>query len=211
MRTQAGVLAARVPSAYLALHLLLWSRLCAVARERGTIHSPAHLSPCSCTADPSAVKPQEVYSHRSMNAHCFGPVVWVRNLPVQRATARYVAPHKRLPRRLSRRLCARYNGRWAASPDRAWPEPGARMKCPTCGTENPANAKFCIQCGTPLPRVCANCGAVNPAGARFCNQCGISLSSTPPAALTTPAASATSTGGARVEALPAPPAASTAT
>src|SRR5258706_1713397 len=205
MRTQAGVLAARVPSAYLALHLLPWSRLCAAARERGTIPSPAHLSPFSCPADPSAVKPQEVYSARSMNAHCFGPVVWVRNLPVQRATARYVAPHKRLPPRLSSRLCARYNGRWAASPDRAWPEHGARMKCPTCGTDNPANARFCIQCGTPLPRGCASCGAVNPAGARFCNQCGAPLATPPPAAVATPAASATSAGGVRAEALPTPP------
>ncbi len=46
------------------------------------------------------------------------------------------------------------------------------MICPNCQTPNPANAKFCIECGQPLPRICAVCGASNPPGARFCNQCG---------------------------------------
>jgi class 3 adenylate cyclase len=85
------------------------------------------------------------------------------------------------------------------------------MKCPTCGTDNPANARFCIQCGAPLPRVCASCGAVNPAGARFCNQCGAPLASAPLAAAVTPAASATSAGGGRTEVPPTLPVASTAT
>ncbi|HEX6819532.1 MAG TPA: adenylate/guanylate cyclase domain-containing protein [Ktedonobacterales bacterium] len=49
------------------------------------------------------------------------------------------------------------------------------MVCPNCSTENAANARFCIQCGQPLPRVCANCAAINPPGARFCNQCGTPL------------------------------------
>jgi class 3 adenylate cyclase len=49
------------------------------------------------------------------------------------------------------------------------------MICPNCQTSNPANAKFCIECGQPLPRVCAVCGASNPPGARFCNQCGTPL------------------------------------
>lgn len=59
------------------------------------------------------------------------------------------------------------------------------MICPNCQTDNPENARFCISCGTPLPRVCPVCGAVNPPGARFCNQCGAPLEqvSAPPASL----------------------------
>ena len=26
----------------------------------------------------------------------------------------------------------------------------ARMRCPTCGEDNPDRAKFCLECGTPL-------------------------------------------------------------
>jgi class 3 adenylate cyclase len=51
------------------------------------------------------------------------------------------------------------------------------MICPNCGTANPPHAKFCIECGHPLPRLCATCGAENPAAARFCNQCGAPLQS----------------------------------
>lgn len=49
------------------------------------------------------------------------------------------------------------------------------MICPHCQTANPEHARFCINCGQPLPRVCPTCGAVNPPGARFCNQCGAPL------------------------------------
>ena len=66
------------------------------------------------------------------------------------------------------------------------------MICPHCGAENPRNARFCNNCGRPLPRVCANCGTVNPPGARFCNQCGMPLdSAAAPAATPTPAAPST--------------------
>jgi len=49
------------------------------------------------------------------------------------------------------------------------------MMCPNCGTENATTARFCIQCGQPLPRMCPTCGAENPPVARFCNQCGTPL------------------------------------
>lgn len=49
------------------------------------------------------------------------------------------------------------------------------MICPNCSTVNPENARFCISCGQPLPRICPVCGAVNPPNARFCNQCGSPL------------------------------------
>ena len=44
--------------------------------------------------------------------------------------------------------------------------------CQNCGTENPANARFCKQCGSRLSRVCANCGNPLAEDARFCNYCG---------------------------------------
>ncbi|MDX1415533.1 MAG: AAA family ATPase [Candidatus Promineifilaceae bacterium] len=46
------------------------------------------------------------------------------------------------------------------------------MSCPNCQTENPAGAKFCYNCGTPLALSCSNCGTELPAGARFCFNCG---------------------------------------
>lgn len=49
------------------------------------------------------------------------------------------------------------------------------MICLVCQSENPADAKFCNQCGTPFARLCPNCGATNPTTARFCNNCGTRL------------------------------------
>lgn len=46
------------------------------------------------------------------------------------------------------------------------------MRCPNCANENPANAKFCFNCGTPLVQRCTNCGSELPANARFCMNCG---------------------------------------
>ncbi len=53
------------------------------------------------------------------------------------------------------------------------------MICPNCSTVNPENARYCISCGQPLPRICSVCGAVNPPNARFCNQCGSPLDTVP--------------------------------
>ena len=46
------------------------------------------------------------------------------------------------------------------------------MICPSCGTQNAAGKKFCVQCGTPLPRACASCGAPVGGDERFCGECG---------------------------------------
>src|SRR5262249_22822783 len=62
------------------------------------------------------------------------------------------------------------------------------MHCPQCQQANPLGAKFCNECGTPLPRPCHACGQVNPPQAKFCNECGTSLSGD--AAGTSPARSA---------------------
>jgi len=49
----------------------------------------------------------------------------------------------------------------------------ATVKCPKCGHENSAGAKFCTECGTKLgPATCPNCQNELPAGAKFCNECG---------------------------------------
>jgi class 3 adenylate cyclase len=46
------------------------------------------------------------------------------------------------------------------------------MKCPNCQTENPADAKFCLNCGQKFARRCTNCQSELAAGARFCSNCG---------------------------------------
>ena len=40
--------------------------------------------------------------------------------------------------------------------------------CPSCATENPPSARFCMECGAQLERRCASCGATAPPQARFC-------------------------------------------
>jgi class 3 adenylate cyclase len=47
----------------------------------------------------------------------------------------------------------------------------SRLHC-TCGTENPAGAKFCAECGEPLWRSCPACRVQVAAGAKFCAECG---------------------------------------
>jgi len=45
-----------------------------------------------------------------------------------------------------------------------------------CGAPLDPNAKFCMACGTPVPKpqggFCANCGAALAPGAKFCMECG---------------------------------------
>ena len=49
------------------------------------------------------------------------------------------------------------------------------LTCPSCGVSNPANARFCMSCGSELPRVCSRCGTANPTEAKFCIECGNEL------------------------------------
>ncbi|MEZ5599284.1 MAG: adenylate/guanylate cyclase domain-containing protein [Pseudomonadales bacterium] len=46
------------------------------------------------------------------------------------------------------------------------------MLCPGCQFDNPANMRFCGQCGTALEHLCAKCKAVVPTGFKFCGECG---------------------------------------
>src|SRR3954447_20404143 len=47
--------------------------------------------------------------------------------------------------------------------------------CATCGTQNIAGAKFCMECAAPLAAGCPNCGFVNPPNAKFCSECATPL------------------------------------
>src|SRR6516225_7233562 len=49
------------------------------------------------------------------------------------------------------------------------------MNCPSCNASVPEAAKFCSECGAPLPRACPACGHGNPASAKFCSECGAQL------------------------------------
>jgi len=46
------------------------------------------------------------------------------------------------------------------------------MECPACRHENPAQAKFRLECGARLVVSCSNCGTELPSSAKFCLECG---------------------------------------
>ena len=49
------------------------------------------------------------------------------------------------------------------------------MICGTCGSQNDAGRKFCVECGAQLAAPCPSCGTPNPGGGKFCGECGVSL------------------------------------
>jgi class 3 adenylate cyclase/tetratricopeptide (TPR) repeat protein len=51
------------------------------------------------------------------------------------------------------------------------------MRCSSCNAENPADNRFCDQCGASLGSRCPNCGKEARSGAKFCGACGHSLDS----------------------------------
>ena len=46
------------------------------------------------------------------------------------------------------------------------------MRCSRCRHDNPAQSRFCSECGARLVSACPGCGAELAAGAKFCGQCG---------------------------------------
>src|SRR5262249_57923977 len=56
------------------------------------------------------------------------------------------------------------------------------MTCPRCRTVNPPEARFCLECATPLRSHCASCAAPLPAGARFCIVCAYPVAVIPESA-----------------------------
>jgi class 3 adenylate cyclase/tetratricopeptide (TPR) repeat protein len=60
--------------------------------------------------------------------------------------------------------------------------------CPSCDTELPAGARFCLACGASQASPgCGSCGAQLPAGARFCHECGTAQPGAAPASRQQPA------------------------
>jgi class 3 adenylate cyclase len=55
------------------------------------------------------------------------------------------------------------------------------MRCPACGNENRAGAKFCRECAVPLghPASCPKCGTPSERGQKFCDSCGHRLNEAP--------------------------------
>jgi class 3 adenylate cyclase len=53
------------------------------------------------------------------------------------------------------------------------------VRCSKCGAANPADKKFCGDCGQPLANLCPKCGADNPSDKRFCGDCGTPLTPSP--------------------------------
>src|SRR5512139_439442 len=60
------------------------------------------------------------------------------------------------------------------------------MRCTSCQHENPADQKFCGECGARLRAACSVCGHSNPAGQRHCGQCGSALAQPAAASTVTP-------------------------
>ena len=59
---------------------------------------------------------------------------------------------------------------------------GDAVSCPSCGTENGADRKFCGECGSPLARACPSCGTANAPSVKFCGECGLPLDARAPSA-----------------------------
>ena len=60
-----------------------------------------------------------------------------------------------------------------------------QIQCPKCGNPVPANAKFCLECGSKIESIgademlCPKCGKKTPKG-KFCMECGARLQNTCP-------------------------------
>src|SRR2546425_3658684 len=49
------------------------------------------------------------------------------------------------------------------------------MRCPSCGVENAAGRKFCVECGGKLALSCKACGTPHAPTEKFCGECGATL------------------------------------
>src|ERR1700732_1717066 len=65
------------------------------------------------------------------------------------------------------------------------------MLCAKCNYDNPADALFCMKCGTKVENRSPACNTVNPADAKFCRKCGGALGAAATASSPSSAAAAT--------------------
>jgi class 3 adenylate cyclase/tetratricopeptide (TPR) repeat protein len=49
------------------------------------------------------------------------------------------------------------------------------VKCLTCQFENPADVRFCVECGARLESICPRCGSRSVPSFKFCGKCGYDL------------------------------------
>lgn len=47
--------------------------------------------------------------------------------------------------------------------------------CPSCSSDNPKDARNCVQCGTSLGVSCPQCSTLVASGSKFCPECGTTL------------------------------------
>ncbi len=68
-------------------------------------------------------------------------------------------------------------------------------RCGNCDFENPADARFCGNCGAGLTTTCGACGHANPVAFNFCTSCGTPLKADPqPLSVPAPEPATTSPG-----------------
>jgi class 3 adenylate cyclase/tetratricopeptide (TPR) repeat protein len=60
------------------------------------------------------------------------------------------------------------------------------MRCSNCGQANPADARFCLECGAEVGTACRHCGRAIPIEAKFCPGCGQAAAAAPAPASYTP-------------------------
>jgi hypothetical protein len=68
--------------------------------------------------------------------------------------------------------------------------PQAPIDCPSCGIENPPQARKCMNCGLSLGHVCPACNHHNPPRADYCLECATPLDSLSKILMRTPAGKA---------------------
>ena len=69
------------------------------------------------------------------------------------------------------------------------------VQCGNCNFENPADARFCGNCGAGLTATCGACGHANPVSFNYCTSCGTPLTDAPqPLTATAPEPASTSPG-----------------
>src|SRR5262249_1353532 len=87
--------------------------------------------------------------------------------------------HRRAPPPPARgvRAVAASRDQWADRSSRI--RPPVTMTCLRCHTENPPEARFCLECAARLPSRCSSCRASLPGGAKFCVACAPPVESPP--------------------------------